>query len=116
VGNNEQTLDANIPDFNKKCETCGAKLSDYNRKSQHCNGYWNQIYTFECGSRTRFSPNFMAFVEEQPCPKDPLIMEKNNKLKVQMDRLKKYIGNLDIEDEDKKGLRDKVDYYHRYRY
>jgi hypothetical protein len=41
----EERVDYNTPQFNKKCETCGAKLEGYTRKSQHCNGYWNQEYT-----------------------------------------------------------------------
>ena len=114
MGNNQDTIDANIPDFNKKCETCGAKLSDYNRKHQHCNGFWNQEYTFECGSRTKFSPNYMSFIEEKPCPNDPLIKEKNERFKKGVDKLILYIGRMDIEKENKDSLITKVRDYHRW--
>ena len=58
----------------------------------------------------------MSFIEEVPCPKDPLILERDKHLKGQTDKLKSYIGRLDLDIEVRKGLQSKIDYYMRYRY
>ena len=72
------------PEITKVCPTCNAKMKSYRQEQQHCNGYWNQVYTFDCGCMIRFSPNFMAEITEDPCPNDPMIMEANNRFKKEM--------------------------------
>lgn len=115
----DNTMDTkSITQFNIKkwCPTCNAEVDSYTQEHKHTNGYWNQVYVFECGCKIRFSPNFMGFVTETDCPKDPMIIEKNNRFKKEMQRLILYIGKLDLDKADKENLKDKIDSYRRYRH
>lgn len=47
-----------LKNLNDKCE-CGAKIERFSVEHQHTNGHFNQIYSYKCGRRDRWSPNFM---------------------------------------------------------
>lgn len=50
----------------EECPDCGCKkITGEKKERQHCNGYWNEYRTFDCGLTLHFSPNFMRVEKDE---------------------------------------------------
>ena len=106
----------NSIDEKRKCDTCQAEIKSASLDGLHTNGYWRIFYTYKCGCREEFSPNFMKHRVLDPCPKDPMIQEERENFKNEMDKLILYMNDLNLSEKDLKNLGNKLDSFKRYRY
>jgi len=82
----------------KACPVCGARVVSEAQRSQHCNGEWFETVSFECECRIAWVPNFSREQVERKCPEHPEEKGKIAKQEVAMDKLKRYVKRLDVDE------------------
>lgn len=73
------------------CPDCNAKMTSERREQKHCNGYWNEYRSFDCGKILYFSPNFMSIKEYAKCANTKEAKKERHDLKVAKEKISKYL-------------------------
>jgi len=86
------------------CPHCAARILSEHQTHQHCNGEWFETQIFACGHGREYTPNFQEEREIKPCPCAPAELDRKTRQLAALDKLRKYINKLDVDDAFKKSL------------